>query len=135
MKIGDGVCADASLVAAYLLEEQGYDPWFLILRGEIGHSVTIYQENELWGAIGFSEKESLRGRDPTFKSLDSIAKDYLHAMIEANYPIFGLQATPAKLIEMDWRHGKEFFLSTFVEEAKEKAIYYTIFPNLSKFIK
>lgn len=72
---GFGVCRDASIAAAAVLKDNGFDSLILSIdytQGP-GHSVFVYQgSNGKWGSIGINDSDY---RDPEFDSVEAIARN------------------------------------------------------------
>ncbi len=79
LKEGKAHCLEAALLAAYLLEDDGYDDKILFMwNRKFGHAVYVYQnkENSLWSSIGQSRAEYLKGRKPKYKTIKELFESY-----------------------------------------------------------
>lgn len=68
-KIGD--CDDGAIAAASLLYDDGFPPYFLVLKGKSGcHMVFLYKDEEgRYGSIGISEKDNQRPKSRKISDL------------------------------------------------------------------
>src|ERR1700677_1099719 len=71
LKAGTLHCLEATMVAAAILEHQGYPPLVLSLesKDELDHVVFIFKTRGRWGAVGKSRFEGLHGRQPKFRTI------------------------------------------------------------------
>lgn len=48
------------------------------IRGDVDHVVTLFRENNLWGAISKTNYPVLKWRDPVYKNPRELAMSYFH---------------------------------------------------------
>ena len=84
-------CLEAALVAAVVLEQQGFPPLLLSLESQdkLDHVVFVFRQNGLWGSIGRSRDEGLHGRRPVFRRLRDLAWSYFDTYIDYSGRITG----------------------------------------------
>lgn len=101
-------CMEGAFLAAAILEPLGYPP--LILSFEsidlLEHIIFIYKKNNLWGAIGSSRDQGLKGRKPVFKSIRALALSYFEPYIDKTGRITAYQHAHLDETKSDWRYSK-----------------------------
>lgn len=98
------VCLSAALTAAYLLENQGYDPLIMALWiPRRSHAVAIYDNGKI-GSIGRSMYEGAEGRHGVFDSELELAKSYADYFrsIDLQPNSFGV-VNMNQIKDIDWR--------------------------------
>lgn len=74
-------CMEGALLASACLLLQKKKPLILSLRvlpDDYDHVVTLYKENNYWGAISKTNHAVLTWRDPVYKTIREIALSYFH---------------------------------------------------------
>lgn len=74
-------CFEGAILAAAALWIQGQRPLLLDLvtiRPDFDHVVTLFKEDNYWGAISKTNHSVLRYRDPIFKNVRELALSYFH---------------------------------------------------------
>ena len=72
-------CIEAALFAAAVLAYHGSPPLLLDLQTKAedeDHVVTLFKQNNLWGAISKTNHMILRWRDPVYKTVRELAMSY-----------------------------------------------------------
>jgi hypothetical protein len=71
-------CLEASMLAAAVLEHQGFPPLVLSLESQDGldHVLFVFKDKSAWGSISRSREEGLHGRKAVFRSLRDLARSY-----------------------------------------------------------
>jgi hypothetical protein len=98
-------CLEAALLAAAILENQGYPPLVMSLESHdnLDHVIFVYKKNNRWGSIGRSRDEGLHGRKPQFRSLRDLALSYYEPYIDKTGCITGYQVAHLDHSKTDWR--------------------------------
>ena len=79
---GGGDCEDYAIAYASLLSDDAYPPVILVMEGKKkGHTVFVYQENNLYGSIGVGSSD---WTEPKFKSINELVRSL------GDYHIFSL---------------------------------------------
>ena len=107
-KSGTLHCLEATLVAAAILEHQGYPPLVLSLESidELDHVVFIFKAKSGWGAVGKSRLEGLHGRQPKFRSIRDLAWSYFDPFIDKTGRLTGYGVAHLDDTGSDWRYSK-----------------------------
>jgi hypothetical protein len=74
-------CAEGALFAAAALVYHGLPPLlmdFQTLPSDEDHVITLFKQNDLWGAISKTNHAILKWRDPIYKSPRELAMSYAH---------------------------------------------------------
>lgn len=103
-------CLEAALVAAVILEQQGYPPLLLSLASwdKLDHVIFVFQTNGLWGAVARSRDLGLHGRKPVFKSLRALTWSYFDPYIDYTGRITGYGLGDLRdLGNYDWRFSEK----------------------------
>jgi len=102
-------CLEAALLAAAILENQGYPPLVMSLESHdnLDHVIFVYRKNNRWGSIGRSRDEGLHGRKPVFRSLRDLALSYYEPYIDKTGCITGYQIANLDDTKTDWRYSKK----------------------------
>lgn len=71
-------CFEGALFAAACLQNIGYTPLVLDLKAfnDDDHVIAIYKRDKYWGAIAKSNFNTLKFREPVYKSLRELAMSY-----------------------------------------------------------
>ncbi len=81
LRTGSAHCLEGALLAAYMLEMNGYRPYLLHLgaiKGDFDHTIALFKEGSLWGGLSKTNHYVLRFREPVYKSVREIAMTYFH---------------------------------------------------------
>lgn len=128
-------CLEAALVAAAILEHQGYPPLVMSLESQdnLDHVIFVYKKNYLWGSVGRSRDEGLHGRKPRFRSLRDLALSYYEPYIDKTGCITGYQVANLDDVGTDWRSGQKnvWKVEKFLIDIKHVQIKF----NLSRYNK
>lgn len=98
-------CIEAAFVAAAMLEVHGYPPLILDFESQDGidHVVYIFQQKNLWGAIGRSREKGLEGRAPVFRTLKSLAWSYFDPYVDDTGRLKSYQFVHLDDTKSNWR--------------------------------
>jgi len=98
-------CLEACLLAAAILEHQGFPPLLLCLDSSdnLNHAVFIYKTKTGWGAIGRSREPGLHGREPRFRSIRSLALSYADFFVDKTGSLIGYHVISLDDIGTNWR--------------------------------
>ncbi|MDO8518235.1 MAG: hypothetical protein Q7S26_03025 [bacterium] len=80
-------CIEAALFAAAALAYHGSPPLLLDLQTSVqdeDHVVTLFKQNNLWGAISKTNHMILRWRDPVYRSVRELTMSYMHEYYMSN---------------------------------------------------
>lgn len=102
-------CLEASVAAAVVLEQHGYEPLLLDLESidQLDHVLFVFQERGKWGSIARSRDIGLHGRRPVFRSLRQLVWSYFDPYIDLTGRIKGYGLTSLyQLGNYDWRFSK-----------------------------
>ena len=98
-------CIEAAFVAASILEIHGYPPVILDFESQDGldHVVFVFQQKNLWGAIGRSREKGLEGRAPVYRSLKSLAWSYFDPYVDDSGRLQAYQFVHLDDTKANWR--------------------------------
>jgi hypothetical protein len=99
-------CLEGALVAATILEQQGYPPLLLSLESQdkLDHVLFIYQERGRWGSVARSRDPGLHGRKALFRSVRQLACSYIDTYVDATGRITGYGVGDLRTLgRYDWR--------------------------------
>lgn len=98
-------CLEGALLAAAILEHQGYSPLVMSLESidDLDHVIYVYQRNNKWGSVGCSRDTGLYGRKPIFRSPKELAMSYYEPYIDKTGCITGYQIVNLDVIKSNWR--------------------------------
>lgn len=98
-------CLEASLIAAAILEHQGYPPLLLCLDSldNLNHTVFIFKTKTGWGAVGRSREPGLHGRAPRFRTVKALAQSYSDPFVDKTGRLLGYHVVNLNDIPSDWR--------------------------------
>jgi len=98
-------CLEAALIAACLLEQNGYKPLVMSLESQdqLDHVIFIFKERTGWGAVGRSREQGLHGREPRHKNLKSLALSYVEPFIDKTGRITGFGVAKLDDSKTRWR--------------------------------
>lgn len=71
-------CFEGALFAAACLQNIGYKPLLVDLKAfnDDDHVIAVYRRDSLWGAVAKSNFQTLRFREPVYRSLRELAMSY-----------------------------------------------------------
>lgn len=83
LKVGKAHCFEGAVFAAAALYFHGRKALLLDLKvsdlkKDADHTVTLFKENNLWGAISKTNHAVLRWRDPIYKTVRELTLSYFH---------------------------------------------------------
>ena len=83
LKAGKAHCFEGAVFAAAALYFHGRKALLLDLKvsdlkNDADHTVALFKENDLWGAISKTNHAVLRFRDPIYKTIRELAMSYFH---------------------------------------------------------
>lgn len=86
LKNKTGSCLECAFVAALFLEQK-YKVRILNLDTDknIGHALYLFEENSLFGTVGNSSRESLRWREPKYKTVEELVETFRKPLADAGY--------------------------------------------------
>ena len=99
-------CMEAALVAAVILEQNGYPPLIVSLESQdnLDHVIFVFQQKGLWGSIARSRDTGLNGRKPVFRNLRQLVWSYFDPYVDMSGRITGYGLTNLyELGNYDWR--------------------------------
>jgi len=94
---GRGICGDASIAAAALLQDDGYQAKILDVfwQGD-GHSVFVYEVNSKFGTVGINDFDY---QPPIYDSLDALATKVARDFGQTAKDYFVYDLTPLELVQ------------------------------------
>ena len=115
-------CLEASLLAAAILEHQGYPPLLLSLDSSdhLCHAVFVFKSKTGWGSVAKSRFPGLYGRAPIFRTIRDLVWSYYEPFIDKTGKITGYALLNLDDSETDWRSSRRnlWKLEQFVVNAK-----------------
>lgn len=126
VKDQQAICFDAAFTAVTALQYHEYDPFFLkfLLRSPeryLAHVVAIYSDGTKLGSVGFSRRESLKGKPPSFRTPSQILKDYKKSAFEEGYYTMNWSTVhPSFLPTLDWKFSDENLSIKGIDDDFEK---------------
>lgn len=107
LKSQNAHCLEGVFVTAAILENHGYEPLVLSLESQDGldHCLFVFQEKNLWGAVGKSRDDGLNGRAPIFRSLKDLAWSYFDPYIDSTGRVTAWQVAHLDESGVDWRRS------------------------------
>lgn len=127
-------CMEGALLAAALLEYQGYQPLILDLRSskkpfDYDHVVAIWNEDGFYGAISKTNHGVLRYREPVYKTIRELVMSYFHEYFLSSNGLKTLReySDPFDLNhfnKIEWRtSGKDLFeIPKYLDKVTHHAI-------------
>lgn len=102
-------CLEGAVLAAAILEHQGYQPLVMSLESidDLDHVIYVYKKNKKWGAIGCSRDAGLFGRKPVYRSLRDLAISYYEPYIDKTGCITGYQVAHLDDSKSNWRFSSK----------------------------
>lgn len=109
LKSKEAHCMEAAMLAAAILEKQGYPPLIISFESIDGldHVIFIFKEKGLWGSIGRSRDLGLHGRAPKFKTIKSLALSYYAPYVDKTGKITAYQMAHLDDTKTNWRTSKK----------------------------
>lgn len=105
LKAQEAHCLEAAFLAAAILEPLGYPP--LVVSFEsidlLEHVIFVYQKKGLWGSVGFSRDQGLKGRKPIFSSIRALTLSYFEPYVDRTGLITAYQLAHLDDSKSDWR--------------------------------
>ena len=74
-------CMEGALFGAYVLSLHGHKPLILHLqttKEDFDHIITVFKENNLWGALSKTNHGVLRYREPIYRDIHELVMSYFH---------------------------------------------------------
>ncbi len=74
-------CMEGALLGAYILSLHSYKPLILHLKTtkhDFDHIITLFKEDNLWGALSKTNHGVLRYREPIYKNIRELVMSYFH---------------------------------------------------------
>jgi hypothetical protein len=108
LRSGTAHCLEAALLAAAILERNGYPPLVLSFESQDGldHVLFIYREKGRWGAVGRSRDEGLHGRPAIFRSIRDLAWSYFDPYVDKYGRVTAYQIAHLDDAKVDWRSSR-----------------------------
>jgi hypothetical protein len=106
VKRNEAHCLEASVAAAVILEQHGYQPLLLDLESWdlLDHVIFVFQRGRFWGSIARSRDPGLHGRKPLFRNLRQLVWSYFDPYVDMTGRIKGYGVTTLyELGNYDWR--------------------------------
>ena len=102
-------CLEGAIMAAAILEHQGFPPLVMSLESidDLDHVIYVYQKNKKWGSIACSRDMGLFGRRPVYRNLKDLAMSYYEPYIDKTGCISGYQVVHLDDTKSDWRFSKK----------------------------
>lgn len=109
LRAGRAHCLEATLVAAAILEHQGYPPIVLDLESgdNLDHVVFVFKTRTGWGSVGRSREPGLHGRAPAFRTLRHLALSYFDPFVDKTGWLTGYGTAHLDDSGADWRFSKK----------------------------
>ncbi|CAN5323996.1 hypothetical protein BH11CYA1_BH11CYA1_15540 [soil metagenome] len=117
-----GHCLETAMVAAVMLEQQGYPPLLMSFESvdNLDHVICVYKAETGWGSVARSRDAGLHGRKPIFRSARDLALSYVEPYIDYTGRITGFAvADLSELGRYDWRFAK-----TKLSKVENFLVYY-----------
>ena len=101
-------CLEACLIAAAILEHQGFEPILLCMDSSdnLNHAVFAFKGKSGWGSIGRSREPGLHGRAPKFRTLKALAMSYAEPFVDKTGSLTGYHTVSLDEMNTDWRFSK-----------------------------
>ena len=105
MKSNEAHCLEAAFLAAALLEYSGFPPFVISFESIdlLDHVIFVYKQNGLWGSVGFSRDQGLKGRKPVFRSVRALALSYYEPYIDETGRITAFRLANLDDSKSNWR--------------------------------
>ncbi|MEK6627374.1 MAG: hypothetical protein AABY53_02015 [Bdellovibrionota bacterium] len=102
-------CLEGAVLAAAILEHQGYQPLVMSLESidNLDHVIYVYKKNKKWGSIGCSRDAGLFGRRPVYRCLRDLAMSYYEPYIDKTGCITGYQVAHLDDSKSNWRFSSK----------------------------
>lgn len=104
-------CLEAALVAAVVLEHNGYPPLVMSLESQdnLDHVIFVYRANGRWGSVARSRDPGLHGRKPLFRTIRGLAYSYMDPYIDYTGRVlgYGVANLAEAMGRYDWRWSFE----------------------------
>lgn len=106
---GTAHCFEAAILAAAILELNGYPPLVISFESidELDHVIFVFKKNGKWGAVARSRDEGLHGRAPVFRTIRELAWSYYEPYIDKTGMIKAYQIANLNDTGCDWRGSKK----------------------------
>lgn len=81
LKTGKAHCMEGALLGASILRMHGYNPLIADLvttKEDFDHVITVFKQNNHWGAISKTNHAVLRYREPIYKTIRELVMSYFH---------------------------------------------------------
>jgi len=101
-------CLEATLLAAAILDHQGYPPLVINFDSidHLCHAIFIFKTKTGWGSVARSREPGLHGREPKFRSIRDLAWSYFDPFIDKTGRITGYVRLNLDESGTDWRFSK-----------------------------
>lgn len=102
-------CMEAAMLAAAILEPQGYPPLIISFESQDGldHVIFVFNYKGYWGSIGRSRDQGLHGRAPKFKTIKSLALSYYDPYVDKTGKITAFQLAHLDDTKTNWRFSTQ----------------------------
>ncbi|MFH1608947.1 MAG: hypothetical protein ABH951_02955 [Patescibacteria group bacterium] len=80
-------CMEGAILGAYILSLHGQKPLILHLqttKDDFDHIITLFKENNLWGALSKTNHGVLRYREAVYKNIRELVMSYFHEYYDDN---------------------------------------------------
>ncbi len=108
LRSGTAHCLEAALLAAAILEKNGYPPLVLSFESQDGldHVLFLYKHKGRWGSVGRSRDEGLHGRPAIYRSLRDLVWSYYDPYVDKYGKVTAYQIAHLDDAKVDWRSAR-----------------------------
>ena len=126
-------CLEGALFACAVLYYHGFPPLvgYIEAREDSDHAVSLYKVDGMWGSIGQSMDQYLKGREPKYRTIKDLMMSY-HPYYHGDEYMTNL--TMRGYAKIDLRNFREDWITSkknldFIEEGILKAKFRFLFPR------
>ncbi len=109
MKAKEAHCMEAAFLAAALLEPSGYPPLVVSMESIdlLDHVIFVFNKKGLWGSVGFSRDQGLKGRKPVYRTIRALVQSYFVPYVDKTGGLKAYQKAHLDDTKSDWRFSKK----------------------------
>ena len=104
---GNAHCLEATLFAAVVLEQHGFEPLVISFESidKLDHVIFVYQARGRWGSVARSRDPGLHGRKPVFATARALAASYMDPYVDYTGRVTGFAVVNLGTVmgTYDWR--------------------------------